>query len=83
MQAMDGFKDRVDGILDVFEGGQAAGTGAAQILFGDYSPSGMMPFTTYPADFVTKVKMSDMSMYVAFVSASTFRLGCAFLLPQG
>lgn len=52
-------------------------------LFGDYSPSGMMPFTTYPADFVTKVKMSDMSMYVAFVSAFTFRLGCAFLLTQG
>ena len=24
--AMDGFKDQIDGILDVFEGGQAAGT---------------------------------------------------------
>ena len=60
--ALDGIKDAIGTIVDVFEGGQSAGTAAAQILFGDYSPSGMMPFTTYPDDFVTKVAMSDMSM---------------------
>ena len=60
--AMDSFKDKVDTLLDVFEGGQAAGTAAGRILFGDVSPSGMMPFTTYPASFVSQVKMSDMGM---------------------
>jgi beta-glucosidase len=60
--ALDGIKDMVPAVVDVFEGGQAAGTAAAEMLFGDYSPSGMLPFTIYPDDFVTKVKMSDMTM---------------------
>ena len=34
-------------ILFAIEGGQAAGTGLAEVLFGDVSPSGMLPFTMY------------------------------------
>lgn len=60
--ALDGIKDAIPAIVDVFEGGQSGGTAAASILFGDTSPSGMMPFTTYPDAYVTKVTMSDMSM---------------------
>jgi beta-D-xylosidase 4 len=52
----------VPAVVDLFEGGQAAGTAAGEMLFGDFSPSGMMPFAIYPDDYVTKVKMSDMYM---------------------
>ena len=34
-------------IVFAIEGGQAAGTALAEVLFGDISPSGMLPFTMY------------------------------------
>lgn len=49
-------------ILETFYGGFWMGTAIAEVLFGDYNPGGKMPFTTYPADYVKSVKMSDMSM---------------------
>ena len=59
--AIDRYKKAVHTIVDAMEGGQAAGTALASVLYGDVSPSGMLPFTMYPADYVTKVPMSDMT----------------------
>jgi beta-D-xylosidase 4 len=60
--ALDTFKNNIPTIVDALEGGQAAGTGLASVLFGDVSPSAMLPFTIYPDEYVTKVMMSDMAM---------------------
>jgi hypothetical protein len=49
-------------IIDAFEGGQSAGTALASILFGDTSPSGVLPWTVYPSDYIKQVQMTDMSM---------------------
>jgi hypothetical protein len=49
-------------IVDAFEGGQSAGTALAAILFGDMSPSGVLPWTVYPSAYTSQVKMTDMSM---------------------
>ena len=60
--ALDAYVDRIDVILEAFEGGQAAGTAFAEIVFGEVSPSGVMPFTTYPADFVNQIAMDNYDM---------------------
>ncbi|KAM7524300.1 hypothetical protein LguiA_014202 [Lonicera macranthoides] len=41
--------------------GEAGGNALAQIIFGDYNPSGRLPMTWYPESF-TRVPMNDMNM---------------------
>jgi hypothetical protein len=60
--AIDQFEPRIGAIVEAMEGGQAGGTALADVLFGDVSPSAMLPFTMVEADFVNQVKMDDMSM---------------------
>ena len=60
--AIDEFVDRINTIIHPIEGGQEAGTGFASVLFGDVSPSGVLPYTMYPASYVNQVQMSDMQM---------------------
>lgn len=60
--ALDAYKGTIPTIVEALEGGQSGGAGLASVLFGDVSPSGMLPFTVYPDAYVSKVPMSDMSM---------------------
>jgi beta-glucosidase len=43
-------EENIPGILNAWYGGEAAGTAVANVLFGDYSPSGKLPVTFYKSD---------------------------------
>jgi|TARA_B110000208_G_C11782230_1_gene434298 hypothetical protein len=60
--ALEAYVATYGSIILALEGGQAAGTGFADVLLGTVSPSGMTPFTMYKAGFVDEVKMSDMTL---------------------
>ena len=51
-------------IVEAFEGGQSAGTALARMLLGrsEVAPSGVLPYTIYPDDYTSQLKMSDMNM---------------------
>ena len=43
-------QENIPAIVNAWYGGEAAGTGVADVLFGDYSPSGRLPVTFYKSD---------------------------------
>ena len=43
-------EQNIPAILNAWYGGEAAGTAVADVLFGDYSPSGRLPVTFYKSD---------------------------------
>jgi beta-glucosidase len=43
-------EENIPAIVNAWYGGEAAGTAVADVLFGDYSPSGKLPVTFYKSD---------------------------------
>lgn len=60
--SIDWIKYNIKTVVSGFEGGEHGGTALADMLFGDVNPSGVLPYTVYPANFTSLVKMSDMDM---------------------
>ncbi|PBJ15944.1 glycoside hydrolase family 3 protein [Flavobacterium sp. ACN6] len=42
--------ENIPAILNIWYGGQSAGTAAADVIFGDYNPAGRLPVTFYKGD---------------------------------
>ncbi|KAK6916336.1 Glycoside hydrolase, family 3, N-terminal [Dillenia turbinata] len=55
-------ESKIGGILWVGYPGQDGGDAIAQVIFGDYNPSGRSPFTWYPQEYADQVPMTDMNM---------------------
>jgi len=60
--AIEWIKDNVPAIVDAFYPGELGGDAIASILWGDVSPSGRLPVTIYPHDFVTVRDIMDMGL---------------------
>ncbi|CAN7105660.1 unnamed protein product [Brassica rapa subsp. narinosa] len=53
---------KIRAVLWVGYPGEAGGDAIAQVIFGDYNPSGRVPETWYSQEFAEKVAMTDMNM---------------------
>ena len=58
-------KDSAPAILDCFYGGEMAAKAMADVLFGDYNPSGKLAVTMYPPEYVDQIPIEEMSLTVA------------------
>lgn len=60
---LEAYKSQTSSIIWAGYPGQSAGTALADVLLGNYNPSGLLPFTIYPANYVNQVEMIDMRMH--------------------
>eukprot|EP00316_Scyphosphaera_apsteinii_P007887 CAMPEP_0119311614 /NCGR_PEP_ID=MMETSP1333-20130426/23126_1 /TAXON_ID=418940 /ORGANISM="Scyphosphaera apsteinii, Strain RCC1455" /LENGTH=788 /DNA_ID=CAMNT_0007316041 /DNA_START=39 /DNA_END=2405 /DNA_ORIENTATION=- len=55
-------KDQVPAIVDAFYGGERGADALAAVLFGGYNPSGKLPVTMYPPEFLYQNPLTTMSV---------------------
>lgn len=55
-------KDSVPAIVDAFYGGEMAADAIAAVLFGDHNPSGKLPITMYPPEYLYQNPLTQMSV---------------------
>jgi beta-glucosidase len=62
------WKDKVSGIIDMFYLGSETGNAIAQVLLGEYNPSGKLPFTwmNKPSDYHTFKGYQDPSLKASY-----------------
>lgn len=60
--ALGGLKDGVPAIVDAFYGGERGSEAIAAVLFGDYNPSGKLPVTMYPPEYMYQLPITQMSV---------------------
>ena len=58
-------KDQIPAIVEAFYPGEVGSQAIAEVLFGDYNPSGKLPITVYPAEYVHQIPMTEMGLRVA------------------
>ena len=76
------FRDspQVGAYLWVGYGGQEGGAAMLAVLLGDESPSGRLPYTQYPAEYVNQIAFTDMNMRP---NASTGSPGRTYMFYTG
>jgi len=52
----------VHAVIEGYELGQSAGQVVAEVIYGETNPSGSLPFSLFPEDYVNQVSLTNMSM---------------------
>ncbi len=60
--SLDATPPTVHAAVEAYDLGQSAGQVVAEVLWGDTNPSGSLPFTLFPEDYVNQVALTNMSM---------------------
>jgi beta-glucosidase-like glycosyl hydrolase len=55
-------KEGVPAIVDAFYGGERGSDALAAVLFGEYNPSGKLPVTMYPVEYLEQNPLTQMSV---------------------
>ncbi|XP_065885422.1 uncharacterized protein [Dysidea avara] len=55
-------KANADAVLWCGYPGQSGGKAIAQVIYGEFNPSGRLPYTIYPKDYVNQISFFDMGM---------------------
>ena len=63
--SVDWIKHNCPTVVEAFEGGQSGGQALAEVLSGAVAPSGVLPYTMYPAEYLNQVTHWGMSMRTA------------------